>query len=400
MRSDKPFEIIAVDGKNVHLVPSAFRSVYGDDFPVQDVYRPDTLWKHIQEGRLIAGLALDTKGRGAGYVSLFKPAPNPRLWEVGNLLVIPEYSQTDLSSRLARYCMDLGMHGTGDIDGIVAEAVCCHYFTQMVAAKSGLVDCGIALDQLNGASFKDGKSNRAGTARVSCVLTFWEVAELLQKEYVPVRYDSIVRRIAAALRPRSAAVRSFLRHRHVKNRLPYEGLLRHVDAHGDAWKAPQREVAEWWEARSGAALELARRRAGNAPRLLRPQGLRRRDRREGTANTSLHLSGPGERPPGAIEITYHCASVDQDFAREIFGHLGYGHVASALPRRRRRHQDGGARAAPRAASRHGERSTSATARTTSPRSGRRSAPRTRAAASPSSVSGRSRTGTAAPTASA
>ncbi|MFA4948256.1 MAG: hypothetical protein WC674_07095 [Candidatus Krumholzibacteriia bacterium] len=123
--------------------------------------------------------------------------------------------------------------------------------------------------------------------------------------------------------------RSFLRHHHVKNRFPYESLLRRVDAHGDAWKAPQREVAAWWEARGAAELDL-------------------RVTEQGTLRVScalkdavVEIDGKELRvppfthpvsssiPPGAIEISYHCASVDQDFAREIFGHLGYGHVASA-----------------------------------------------------------------------
>jgi hypothetical protein len=123
--------------------------------------------------------------------------------------------------------------------------------------------------------------------------------------------------------------RSFLRHRYVKNRLPYEGFLRHVDAHGDAWKAPQREVAAWWEARGAAELDL---------RVAEPGTLRvscalkdavvEIDRRELRVPPFTHSVSP-DVPAGAIEISYHCASMNQDFAREIFGHLGYGHVASA-----------------------------------------------------------------------
>jgi hypothetical protein len=123
--------------------------------------------------------------------------------------------------------------------------------------------------------------------------------------------------------------RSFLRHHHVKNRLPYEGLLRRVDAHGDAWKAPQREVAAWWEARGASGLDL---------RVVEPGTLRvscaLKDAAVEIDGKELRippftLPVPSSVPPGTIEIGYHCASVDQDFAREIFGHLGYGHVAAA-----------------------------------------------------------------------
>lgn len=123
--------------------------------------------------------------------------------------------------------------------------------------------------------------------------------------------------------------RAILQHRHAKNRLPYEGLLRHIDAHGDVWKATQREVAEWWEARSGAAIEL---RVGEQGSLHVSCALK---------DSVVEIDGKELRIPpftcpvpatvrhGAIEMTYHCGSVDQDFAREVFGHIGCGHVAPA-----------------------------------------------------------------------
>lgn len=197
-----PFNIVSVDATNAHHVGAVFRSIYGEDFPVKDVYQPEVLEQEIRAGRLISALALDSGGRPAGYVSMFKAAPNPRLWEAANVVVVPEYAHTDVSLRLSHYCFDLAMCRTADIDGIFGEAVCCHYFSQLNMAKIGMIDCGLALDQLDGNSFKDGKSNKAGTARVSCVLSFWEVTDLLQREYVPVRYNEVLRRIAGALRPR------------------------------------------------------------------------------------------------------------------------------------------------------------------------------------------------------
>ena len=40
-------------------------------------------------GRLIAALACDAGGDAVGYISCYRCAPNTRLWEVGNLLVVP-----------------------------------------------------------------------------------------------------------------------------------------------------------------------------------------------------------------------------------------------------------------------------------------------------------------------
>jgi hypothetical protein len=196
LEKDK-FHITGVDASNAHLVGTIFRSIYGEDFHVKDVYEPDVLCREIQEGRLFSGLATDWKGEAAGYICLFKSAPNPNLWEAGNIVVVPEHTHTDISGYLVRYCVDFIRHPLINIDGVFGEAVCSHYFTQIVMAKTGMVDCGIELDLLDGGSFKDGKSNKAATARVSCVLNFLENNDLKGPEYVPVRYEEILRRIEA-----------------------------------------------------------------------------------------------------------------------------------------------------------------------------------------------------------
>ncbi len=121
--------------------------------------------------------------------------------------------------------------------------------------------------------------------------------------------------------------RAIARHRLVKNRAPYEALLARAAARGDVWFATQREVAAWWEARGAAALDIRVAEPG-AIRVSCP-----------LANAVAEIYGKELRVPpfdhpvaahvprGALEISYHCSSMYQDFAREMFTHLGYGHVA-------------------------------------------------------------------------
>jgi hypothetical protein len=196
-------QIVAVTKSNAHQVGEVFRTLYGEDFPVKDVYQPDVLWREIQADKLTAALALTAAGNPAGYISFFKSAPNFRLWEAGNMLVDPVYAQSDVALKLARYYFDPQMCRMTNSDGIFGETVCCHYFTQVSAIKSGFVDCALELDQLDGASFKDGKSNKAGMVRVSCVLNFSELSDPVKPVYLPARYEDFLRRLAAPLRPRN-----------------------------------------------------------------------------------------------------------------------------------------------------------------------------------------------------
>jgi hypothetical protein len=123
--------------------------------------------------------------------------------------------------------------------------------------------------------------------------------------------------------------RAISRHRLVKNRAPYEALLAHAAARGDVWFAAQREIAAWWETRGQAALDL---------RVAEPGVLRvscaLKDAVVETGGTDLRIPPfdhpvGASAPPGAVEISYHCSSMSQDFALEIFTHLGYGHVSPA-----------------------------------------------------------------------
>lgn len=196
------FHVIPVNATNTHHVGTVFRSIYSEDFPVREVYQPDALCREIESGRLISLLAFDMDGQASGYISMFQVAPNPRLWEIGNLVVIPDYKHTDIALRLIHSLYVFATHRIAAIDGIFGEAVCSHYFTQVNASKNGMVDCGLELDQLDGDSFKDGKSNKAGVARVSCVVNFLELSDISESEFVPIRYNEILRQIAGSMRPR------------------------------------------------------------------------------------------------------------------------------------------------------------------------------------------------------
>jgi len=238
---EEMFQIITVGKNNAHHVGAVFRALYGEDFPVKDVYQPDVLWREIQAEKLTAALALTAEGHPAGYISFFKSAPNFRLWEAGNMLVDPVYAQSDVALELARYYFDPTMCRMSDSDGIFSEAVCCHYFTQVSAIKSGFVDCALELDQLDGTSFKDGKSNKAGMARVSCVLNFLEVSDPVESVYFPARYNEYLRRLAAPLRPRTFQVSTAA--------LPTKGDTIRVDKYYDfakTWKVAVSSIGGDW----------------------------------------------------------------------------------------------------------------------------------------------------------
>jgi hypothetical protein len=249
------FQIVAVDAGNSWHVGTVFRALYGEDFPVRDVYQPEVLWREIQAGKLSAALALNDQGQPVGYISFFKSAPNPHLWEAGNMLVDPAYAHSSVAGKLANFYFDPTICRLAGSDGIFSEAVCCHYFTQVGAIKAGMVDCALELDQLDGASFKDGKSNKAGMARVSCVLNFTELSDPATPQYLPARYEGKLRQLAAHLRPRTFLPSTAT--------LPLTGDTVREDKYYDfakTWKVAVRSIGSDWATIVAELLKESKRR--------------------------------------------------------------------------------------------------------------------------------------------
>ena len=252
MAADADFRIVPVDGVNAALVGDIFRTAYGDSFPVGYVYQPEALLQELAQGRLRAALAIDGKNRAAGYVSVFKNAPNPNLWEAGNLVVDPAFKQTDVSSLLLAAYSDGTLYDKEESDGLWGEAVCCHYFTQVANIKSGGCDVALELDQLDGPSFI---GNHTGSARVSCVLGFRENSAPDTPIHVPALYAPILEKLLQTLRPRIILRDSAP--------LPADGATRYEEryyAPVGTWKISVSAIGGDWRDFTAGVLAEAKRR--------------------------------------------------------------------------------------------------------------------------------------------
>lgn len=248
------FRLQRADATNAVLIPAIFRAVYGDSFPVPYVYQPEMLVKELQSARLSAALAFDANGQPAGYVSIFHSAPNVRLWEAGNFVVVPAYRKSDVADLLVSAVNKDGfLYVAKDSDGVFREAVCCHYYSQVSGIKSGQADFALALDQLDGPSFKD---NLAGSARVSCVLNFKEGSPPRQPVFVPSVYGTMLERLFLQLRPRVRFVSVGV--------LPQDGSSTRWEDHYyesvQTWKIAVWKVGPDWPAFTDNLLAEAKRR--------------------------------------------------------------------------------------------------------------------------------------------
>lgn len=232
------FRIVPVDQSNAGLVGEVFRAAYGDLFPVGYVYHAESLLHEIEEKRLSAAMALDADGRAAGYVSVFRSAPNPHLWEAGNLVVVPDFALTKVSGLLFASYANGALYSAAASHGLFGEAVCCHYYSQVVSIKVGACDCALELDQMDGPS---AIGNRTGSARVTCVLNYQGQYAPPDVMHVPTAYAEILSLLLRPLPPRTLAP--------ARAPLPLERLTRHEDryyAPARTWKVSVAEMGADW----------------------------------------------------------------------------------------------------------------------------------------------------------
>lgn len=198
--TELPFTIKPVDASCADMVPLVFRSIYGDNFPLEYVYDGDRILAEIHAGRLKSSLALDIGGLPIGYIAMYMSVTNPGLWEACNLLVVPGRGSGDLAWALLQRYLHPENRSDTDCDGIFEEAVCHHYFTQLGCSKLGFIDCALVLDHMNGASFR---AHAPETERVACLLQFYEQSDQREACYLPEQYSEFLQGLFAGLRPRA-----------------------------------------------------------------------------------------------------------------------------------------------------------------------------------------------------
>ncbi|MDP2849238.1 MAG: hypothetical protein Q8O35_13780 [Humidesulfovibrio sp.] len=237
-QTDSPYSITTVTADTAAGAANVFRAIYGESFPMRYVYHADQLMAEIEGGRLCAALAFDQGQEAIGYASVYRNAPNPLLWEGGNLVLIPGRGDDRLGWSLMEYFKQPGKLPGPPPDGYYSESVCHHYFTQVGCAKLGFHDCAIELDQLDGASFAE---HRPSTDRVACVLQFYEQTGQPEPVCLPHRYADLLQRLAQPLQPRKFLTSSLP--------LPEGGATASTSSYYESsrtWKLSVNEVGADW----------------------------------------------------------------------------------------------------------------------------------------------------------
>ncbi len=139
------YTLVRLRGDDVREIPDGFRRVYGEDYLSAVVYDAAALSAAIRSGEQISFLARDGRGGFAGHIALKRSAPNPRLFEVAQGIVVAEHRKAGIFRHLFDAALNCARADPG-CDGFFGTALTNHTISQRVLSEAGLRDVGFEID--------------------------------------------------------------------------------------------------------------------------------------------------------------------------------------------------------------------------------------------------------------
>lgn len=126
-------------------IPGAFETVYGRDYLNPMVYDPAGFAAVVASDRQISFIARDAEGDFAGHLALVFSAPNPRLVEVAQGIVLPAHRKSGIFGRLLSRAVDFAREELA-CQAVYGTALTNHAVSQRVLAQVGFRDVGLEVD--------------------------------------------------------------------------------------------------------------------------------------------------------------------------------------------------------------------------------------------------------------
>jgi len=126
-------------------VALAYYATYGDAFPLDYVYDPEEIIRRNTADDQHTVVIRTPKGEIVGLFALFRYAPNPDVYEAGQLMILKSYRHRDLGTKLSVEALD-NLPGRLGIPVVFLEALGDHARSQELAYRKGLAFTGLEVE--------------------------------------------------------------------------------------------------------------------------------------------------------------------------------------------------------------------------------------------------------------
>jgi hypothetical protein len=220
-RNYEGYRIRLMQEADAPAVVALYRAVYGDHFPIKEMYNPQVIVQQQEAGLFYRVLAEGAGGKVVAHHAMYRLAENYRgLYEGGQGMVYPEYRGKGFSNVLQDYIVKELAAAVG-VEEFWGESVTNHVMMQKAALYAGVKESGIELEVMPAESYLAEKS---APGRVGVVVCNMVVKERPHTVFLPDHYADWLKRIYANGKRQRTYEASTLP-------LPEGGQTRYVDTH-------------------------------------------------------------------------------------------------------------------------------------------------------------------------
>jgi hypothetical protein len=185
---DQEIEVGLFEPGDALGVSLCYFEVYGGEFPIDHVHDPDEVIRRNAGDDQYTIVARTPRGEIVGLAGLFRHAPNPGVYEAGQLMLLKPYRSGRVSSELARQTVKV-LPQTLDLGVVFTEAVCNHTVSQRLAHDHGHLPTGLEIECMPATAYA---GERSGSRNVSLLLTFDVRKDQRHTVYLPEAHGDAV----------------------------------------------------------------------------------------------------------------------------------------------------------------------------------------------------------------
>jgi hypothetical protein len=196
VKPDQQFESAIMEPKDAWGVVRCYFEVYGEHYPFEVNYLPARLIEENRLKNLRTVVARTKTGDIIACGALFRSsAYSPKVYEYGQMVVLPDYRSTFAALCLQDYVMNV-FASQGDIDEVFGEAVCNHLISQKMGGLIDLTETGLEIGLMPAEAYP--MADFPGE-RVSTLLYFKTMCDKNQTVYFPRSYMPVLNFIMSGL---------------------------------------------------------------------------------------------------------------------------------------------------------------------------------------------------------
>jgi len=186
------YKIRLMEDGDAPAVVALYRAVYGDHFPIKEMYDPQFIIQQQEAGLMYRVVAVDATGKVLAHHAMYRLEETYHgLYEAGQGMVYPEHRGKGFSNVLQDYISRVLGPAVG-LEEFWGESVTNHVKMQKAALFVGVKETGIELEVMPAESYE---AEKAAPGRVGAVVCNLVIREKPHTVFLPAPYADVLKRI-------------------------------------------------------------------------------------------------------------------------------------------------------------------------------------------------------------